>query len=167
MYKLLAIDPGNRLSGWVSVTVALNGTIAEILHKGKSENETVVSFIQNGSHDQIVCEEIAGGWGETVSKCVFETAYQIGEFRLSARQINIPFELLNRHRVAKAFRVKTSDKNIRRAVINRYAPFAANDGKGTKDNPGFFFGMAADAWQAFALADAYCIRNPHKVRQAT
>ena len=38
------------------------------------------------------------------------------------------------------------------ALVDRFAPGQPNHGKGTKAEPGFFYGFRADVWQAFALA---------------
>jgi len=36
--------------------------------------------------------------------------------------------------------------------VDRFAPGESNHGKGTKAEPGWFYGFAKDVWQATALA---------------
>jgi hypothetical protein len=51
--------------------------------------------------------------------------------------------------------MRAKDSNIRQSLVDRFAPGERNYGKGTKAKPGFFYGFAADAWQAYALGVTY------------
>ena len=51
--------------------------------------------------------------------------------------------------------LQAKDANIRQALVDRYAPGQPNFGKGTKKNPGFFYGFSVDMWQAMAVAATY------------
>jgi hypothetical protein len=48
--------------------------------------------------------------------------------------------------------VNGDDAAVKRALEDRFGD------KGTKDNHGFFWGMKADCWQAYALAVTYLDR---------
>lgn len=61
--------------------------------------------------------------------------------------------------VGDSTRSVTKDGIITQALCDRFAPGARNKGKGTKKEPGFFYGFSADVWQAFAVADAWLIRS--------
>ena len=54
---------------------------------------------------------------------------------------------------------KINDGVIKQALVDRFAYGQPNFGKGTKKNPGFFYGFSKDIWQAFALAVAYAEIN--------
>jgi hypothetical protein len=47
------------------------------------------------------------------------------------------------------------DAKVNRYLKDRFAPGSGNHGKGTKKDPGFFYGFRGDAWAAYALGVAY------------
>ena len=51
--------------------------------------------------------------------------------------------------------VVTENAAISLYLADRYAPGRPNFGKGTKKNPGFFYGFSADMWAAMAVAVTY------------
>jgi hypothetical protein len=50
---------------------------------------------------------------------------------------------------------KANDATIRQALIDRFAYGVSNYGKGTKKEPGFFYGFRADVWSGFAICVTY------------
>ena len=48
-----------------------------------------------------------------------------------------------------------NDKGIKSALVDRFAYGETNYGKGTKKDPGWFYGFSADAWSAYAIAVTY------------
>ena len=51
--------------------------------------------------------------------------------------------------------MKANDSTIKQALVDRFARGQKNYGKGTKSNPGFFYGFKSDIWSAFAVATTY------------
>ena len=49
----------------------------------------------------------------------------------------------------------SKDKDIRQALVDRFAPNTPNGGKGSKDDQGWFYGFRADIWSAYAVAITY------------
>jgi len=85
---------------------------------------------------------------------VFDTCRFIGRLEHVLITRGTPYELVLRatvkaHHTGSA---KAKDSNIIQALVDRFASGQPNRGKGTKANPGFFYGFAADTWQAMALA---------------
>ena len=51
--------------------------------------------------------------------------------------------------------MRSKDKDIRQALVDRFAPNTPNGGKGSKDDKGWFYGFRADIWSAYAVAITY------------
>lgn len=159
--KIIAIDPGNEKSGYV-VAEHDGQEIVAILEAGKTDNRYIydVLLTNMGSYDLAV--EMVASYGMAVGKTVFDTCVFIGrvlefarhrtgeKFYSDCRLIYRKDEKLNICGTMKA-----KDANIRQALIDRYAAGVSNSGKGTKKEPGFFYGFKADIWQAFAVAVTY------------
>ena len=161
MGSIIAIDPGNIESGYV--ICQHNGKdIMQIIDFGKMENEELKNqciyaeelFKVAGMEYSVAIEMIAC-YGMPVGKEVFQTCEWIGRF----------VEALGPERVKRVYRKeeksdlchsqKANDSTIRQALIDRYAPGVRNYGKGTKKEPGFFYGFHADVWSAMAVATTF------------
>lgn len=106
--------------------------------------------------DKVVVEMVAS-YGMAVGREVFDTCVWIGRYHEAVRGNWWPFaepELVFRRDVKLHMcgQSRAKDPNIIRALVDRFAPGAPNRGKGTKAAPGWFYGFAADMWQAYALA---------------
>lgn len=149
---ILAIDPGNTLSGYALIEP---GTCRP-LDIGKVPNVEVLELIRPTSYDHLSIEMIAS-YGMAVGKEVFDTCVWIGRFvqRHEDRVAEFASHSLVYRREVKLHHcnsAKAKDANITQALIDRFAYGQPNRGKGTKNNPGWFYGFAADIWQAYALA---------------
>lgn len=144
---VLAVDPGNIESAWALVdTLDVYGQPIDI---GKRDNEYVRQVVRT-FRNQTVAIEMVASYGMAVGATVFETCVEIGRFVELAPRAKLVYraDIKLHHCRAKT----ANDSNIKQALIDRFAPHATNHGKGTKKQPGWFYGFKADIWQAYALA---------------
>ena len=154
--KLLAIDPGNKFSGYAVIDIA---TFRPLM-VGKVENKKMREILVNETYDEVVIEMIAR-YGMPVGKTVFDTCVWIGRFAECANKRAKEWRLLYRKDVKMNIcgTTKAKDGNIIQALIDRFAPDTGNRGKGYKKDPGWFYGFKADIWQAYALGVTYIDKN--------
>lgn len=152
---ILAIDPGNEQSAYVVIDKDLKP-----IRFAKIDNAELMGLIKSGEFkdcDHLAIEMIAS-YGMAVGKSVFETCVWIGtfmealktEYGLKATWVyrkDVKMNLCNS--------TKAKDSNVMRALIDRFAPNTRNNGKGTKKEPGFFYGFKADIWAAYAVGVTY------------
>lgn len=152
--RILAIDPGNRESGYA----VINMPEFELIEFGKVENESLLAKLillqQNHSFD-VVAIEMVGCYGMAVGKDVFETCVWIGRFRQQLFGESITYIYRKDEKMTLCNSMKAKDSNIRQALINRYAKHDFKNGKGTKKNQDVFYGVKADIWQAIAVGVTY------------
>lgn len=149
MTQILAIDPGNTESGFALIEAATFRPVKV----GKIPNLQL-------RHDLLTLDpmavrhvaiEMVASYGMPVGKEVFETCVWIGRF---AEALGGEAQLVYRRDVKLHLceSAKAKDSNITQALIDRFASGEPNRGKGTQASPGWFYGFAADMWQAYALA---------------
>lgn len=155
MTRILAIDPGNVESAYVVIDADLRP-----LWFGKVHNPDLLAAIQayrdEWKPDHVAIEQIGHyGTGMPAGKTVFDTCVWIGRFWSHAEGwlMRTP-DLVLRATVKTHLcgNPKAKDPNVIQALVDRFAPGQPNRGKGTKAEPGWFYGFAADVWQAYALA---------------
>lgn len=160
MSALLAIDPGNTESGYAVIDVET----LRPLEVGKVGNSHLAAIVQDLEYEHVAIEMVAS-YGMAVGREVFETCVWIGRFaELAELYRSEPARLVYRREV-KLHHCQDSrakDSNITQALIDRFAHNEPNRGKGTKAQPGWFYGFAGDIWQAYALA-VYAAENPAEV----
>lgn len=152
---ILAIDPGNIESGYVVLDEALRP-----IESGKILNEELLNKCGNGSFSdcKYIAVEMVASYGMAVGATVFETCVWIGKFieRLQYElDIEPKFIYRKDEKLNLCGSMKAKDSNIVQALIDRFAPDITNKGKGTKKNPGWFYGFKKDIWQAYAVAITY------------
>lgn len=159
MGTIVAIDPGNIQSGYVIVEHD-GEEIRRVLDAGKIENRKMLQLLEQKLRwncQQVVIEMIAG-MGMTVGQEVFDTCVWIGRFwQIVLWEAGYePTRVFRREeKLNLCGSLSAKDANIRQALVDRYAPGQPNFGKGTKKDPGFFYGFAADMWAAMAVATTY------------
>lgn len=152
MTRLLAIDPGNTESAFVII-----GEERQPIHFQKKDNNALLDDMFDwpnwiGPCDVVI--EMVASYGMAVGADVFETCVWIGRFFQLWHHRGYKPQLIKRHPVKlhHCHSAKAKDSNITQALVDRFTPGQPNHGKGTKANPGWFYGFSKDVWQAYALA---------------
>lgn len=162
---LLAIDPGNEESGFALVAEE----DLKPLDKGKINNEQLLQKIKTKSFQNFNSEginhiaiEMVASYGMPVGVSVFETCVWIGRFVQAIKDSDFNIDINNikyiyrkEEKINLCNSLKAKDCNIVQALVDRFAPNTRNKGKGTKKEPGWFYGFKKDIWQAYAVAVTY------------
>lgn len=152
---ILAIDPGNVESAYVVIDENLRP-----IEFGKISNEELLNKCGNGSFSECkyIAIEMVACYGMAVGATVFDTCVWIGKF---AERLEYELDLKPNYIYRKdekmnlCHSMKANDSNITQALIDRFAPGVRNKGKGTKKEPGWFYGFKKDIWQAYAIGVTY------------
>lgn len=170
---ILAIDPGSVESGLVLIREKdLKPITAE-----KINNNILLKRITDGYYEEyalleeefpedndIVINHLAiemiASYGMAVGQSVFETCVWIGRIQEVLRQcyddeLQVKYIYRKDEKMNLCNSMKAKDSNITQALIDRFAPNTPNKGKGTKSNPGWFYGFKKDIWQAYAVGVTY------------
>lgn len=152
---ILAIDPGNIESGYVVLDENLRP-----MEIGKIENNDLLNKCGNGSFKgcKYIAIEMIASNGMAVGKSVFETCFWIGRFYdrlLYELDIEPKFIYRAEEKINLCNSMRAKDSNIVQALIDRFAPNTSNRGKGSKKEPGWFYGFKKDIWQAYAVGVTY------------
>lgn len=153
---ILAIDPGNVESGWAMMNQGYKP-----LDFGKLENGKLREIIDcmqpdrgydSGSDSPTLVIEMVASYGMPVGESVFQTCVEIGRF---TERFDGPVHYVYRKDVKMNLcgNTRAKDSNVRQALVDRFSYDRHKDrgGKGTKSDPGFFYGFRADVWQAYAV----------------
>jgi hypothetical protein len=144
--NILAIDPGTNQSGYVLWSTLTNRPE----HFDILENNEMLKRIHGLNDRADVCAiEMIGhyGTGMPAGKEVFETCIWIGRFQQTFVRPN-DVQLIKRATIKTHLcgSARAKDGNVSQALRDRFGE------KGTKANPGPFYGVKSHIWQACALA---------------
>lgn len=152
--RIIGLDPGNEKSAYCII----DGYSLRPLDFAKLENEALRRYLREqvtfDENDRGAIEMVAS-YGMAVGREVFDTCRWIGRFEETLeRKLYVPPTLIYRReeKLHICHDSRAKDANIRRALIDRFAQHDLKNGKGTKKDPDWFYGMAADCWAAYAVA---------------
>lgn len=139
--NIIAIDPGNIDSAYV--VLGDNG----IRVSGKIPNDELLAKVYswNTKSAKLYIEMIAS-YGMPVGKEVFDTCVFIGRLIEAYGPDKVELVYRTTVKLHHCGTMRAKDGNIIQALKDKYGD------KGTKKNPGYFYGTKADIWQAFAVA---------------
>lgn len=149
---ILAIDPGNIESGYVILDKELRP-----IEIGKIKNEELKYILELPSTKETIkyyAIEMIASYGMGVGQSVFETCVWIGRF-IEVIGDNYKYIYRKDEKMNLCGSMKDKDSNIVQALIDRFAPYTSNKGKGTKKEPGWFYGFKKDIWQAYSVGVTY------------
>lgn len=145
--NVLAIDPGNIESAYCIID---SGTLSPIMFD-KTANNNIMRIIKTPmGYDRSAIEMVAC-YGMPVGKEVFDTCVWIGRFAEAIDRVSIDANFIYRkdEKMHICGSMKAKDSNIIQALKDRFGD------KGTKSNPGWFYGFSKDIWQAYACGLVY------------
>lgn len=147
---ILAIDPGNEKSAFV----LMDWDLRPLWH-GKVDNaqmlEEIIPKVEHKSKHFSLAIEMVASYGMPVGREVFETCFWAGMFWQAANVSKKRLIYRMDEKLCLCHDSRAKDANIRQALIDRFAYGVPNKGKGTKKDPGWFYGFSADVWQAYAV----------------
>lgn len=151
---ILAIDPANVESAY-SLIDAVTYKPIEV---GKINNFDLLKKIETLTYNALAIEMVAS-YGMAVGQTVFETCVWIGQFVATAlytdKNVSVNYIYRKDVKMNLCGSMRAKDSNIVQALIDRFAPYTSNKGKGTKKEQGWFYGFKNDIWQAYAVGVTY------------
>ncbi len=143
----MSIDPGNEQTAYTLIDDDL-----KILEFGKICNEDFIELCYHYKRkDYDVAIEMIASYGMAVGKEVFETCVMIGRIYEIFNDTGMKPTLIYRKEVKLNLcnSVRAKDGNIIQALKDRFGD------RGTKKAQGWFYGVKADVWQAYAVGITY------------
>lgn len=158
---ILAIDPGNIQSGVALIRESdLKPLVVEKIDNDALLDNLIMDRYER--YDDVECInyiaiEMIASYGMAVGKTVFDTCVWIGRFiqAFHGEPIKLQYIYRKDEKMNLCGSMKAKDSNIVQALVDRFAPNTSNKGKGTKKEPGWFYGFKKDIWQAYAVGVTY------------
>jgi len=147
---VLAIDPGNVESAFVLIDDEYRPIKFDKMDNFKLKY--FLTILLPKYKPEVVIEMIGHyGTGMAAGKTVFDTCLWIGRFIevVEGHVKDATLMLRKDVKINLCGQMKAKDANISQYLRDRFGE------KGTKANPGWFYGFKADIWQAYALGVAY------------
>ncbi|MBA7500880.1 hypothetical protein ES704_03642 [subsurface metagenome] len=152
MVKVFAIDPGTYESAFIIWDGENIGGF------GILPNEDMLFKILEPGIEELIIEKIAC-YGFPVGQSTLDTCEWTGRFDQQWFLLSGKRAILITKNQVQVHHCKTTrsvDANINQVLRDKYAYGVRNYGKGTKKDPGFFYGFKEkDHWDAFAVATCY------------
>ena len=152
--NVFSIDPGNEQSAW-----CLMNDKYELIKFAKQPNkevmENMLQILVDNEADCIVIERMQS-YSMGVGATTFITCEWIGRFSQEAEKC-VPVHYLFRkdEKMYLCQTMKANDAAIRHALIDRFAKKDFKNGRGTKKDPDYFYGVSKDCWSAIAIATTF------------
>lgn len=171
---ILAIDPGCTESAFVT----LREKDLRPIEAGKIDNYELAEIIRDYNNMYVnnpaqykFAIEMVASYGMAVGSEVFDTCVWIGRFLECANCFGERQKIYRKEeKINLCGTMKAKDSNIIQALIDRFAYNVPNKGKGTKKQPGWFYGFSKDIWQAYAVGVTYhdlYLNKPNLIQNAT
>lgn len=150
---ILALDAGTTQTGYCFV----DEYSMKPLQFGKIDNNRIYDEIHRlanmSCERRLAIEQFAHyGSKNPVGATTIEAITWNGKFIREAEQLGLSYEYVYRkeEKMLILGSMKGGDTEIRHALIQRFAK--TENGKGTKDDPDYFYGFANDVWSAYCVA---------------
>lgn len=150
--NILALDVGTTESGFC----LMQEQTYMPLRFGKISNEELLGIVKTEEYGKLVYEAFAS-YGMAVGQSTIKSIEWNGRFIQCAVDRGIPvFPIFRKdEKINLCGSMKAKDANIRQALIDRFAKFDFKNGKGTKNNPDWYYGFSKDSWSANAIGVTY------------
>ena len=157
--EILCLDVGTLESGYCIVDYETYKPI----EFGKIKNEELLNIVKTKKYDELIYEEFQS-YGMPIGMSTIKSITWNGRYIQSALDRNIPINFICRkdEKLNICGSLKAKDTNIRHALIDRFAKHDFKNGKGTKDNPDWFYGFKADIWASYAVAVTYIDKKKNR-----
>lgn len=148
MRLVFAIDPGNTESAYCII----DADSLQPIEFAKLDNTVLAERLSTFGGYDCVIERIAS-YGMAVGRDVFETCEWVGRYSQIAADNAMAVSYIYRkeEKLHICGDPRAKDANIRRALIDRFAKHDLKNGRGTKNDPDWFYGFKADCWAAYAV----------------